>query len=66
MSDAMYAVPSLARADTGPEMTSLGEVPMAREESGWEAHRLFHVVGESRDRRAACSPSTNALQHIRP
>ena len=43
MSDTMYAVPLVARADTGPEMPSLGEVPMVREDSWREVHRLFHV-----------------------
>ena len=48
MSDTMYAVPIVARGDTGPEVTPLGEGRMVREDCWREVHRLFHAERRSK------------------
>ena len=37
-----------AAPETTPESTSLGEVPMVREDCWREVHRLFHVERQSK------------------
>jgi len=43
----LEAVPPVV-PETVPEVTSLGGVPMVREESWREVHRLFHVERRSK------------------
>ena len=48
MSDALLEGTTPAAADTGPEVTPLGEGRMVREDCWREVHRLFHVERRSK------------------
>src|SRR5438874_11612178 len=48
MSETLLDGPTPATADTGPEVTPLGEGRMVREDGWREVHRLFHVERRSK------------------
>ena len=48
MSETLLEGTTLAAADTGPEVTPLGEGRMVREDCWREVHRLFHVERRSK------------------
>src|SRR5467141_2009875 len=48
MSETLLDGPTLATADTGPEVTPLGEGRMVREDCWRQVHRLFHVERRSK------------------
>ena len=48
MSETLLDGPTPATADTGPEVTPLGEGRMVREDCWREVHRLFHVERRSK------------------
>jgi transposase len=48
MSETLLTSSTLADADTGPEVTPLGEGRMVREDGWREVHRLFHVERRSK------------------
>jgi hypothetical protein len=48
MSDTLFEGPARPAADTGPEVTPLGEGRMVREDCWREVHRLFHVERRSK------------------
>src|SRR5215471_2608512 len=48
MDERLFGDETAPRPDTAPEVISLGEVPMVREESWREVHRRFHVERQSK------------------
>ena len=48
MGERLFGNETVPRRDTAPEVISLGEVPMVREESWREVHRRFHVERQSK------------------
>src|SRR3989441_8850027 len=48
MTETLLTGPTAATADTGPEVTPLGEGRMVREDCWREVHRLFHAERRSK------------------
>src|SRR2546429_5980864 len=48
MTETLLTDPTSVYADTGPEVTPLGEGRMVREDGWREVHRLFHVERRSK------------------